>query len=72
MLNFSQLDVLSPTSKNTLTTLDGIDTDTSVLSHRKVEKQINEDVRNMMNSLFSCLEEELLNFIGYIEKQDSL
>lgn len=69
-----QLDVLSPSSKNTLTTLDGIETatDTSLLSHRKAEKQINEDVRNMMNSLFSCLEEQLINLIGHIEKQDSL
>lgn len=64
--------MLSPSSKNTLTTLDGVETDTSVLSHRKAEKQVNEGVRNMMNSLFSCLEEELINFIGHIEKQDSL
>uniref|UniRef100_A0A1Y1MFS9 Exocyst complex component Sec3 PIP2-binding N-terminal domain-containing protein n=1 Tax=Photinus pyralis TaxID=7054 RepID=A0A1Y1MFS9_PHOPY len=67
---FFQLDILSPSSKNTLTTLDGIEADVAVVSHRKVEKQINEDVRNMMVSLFSCLEEELLSFIGHIEKQD--
>ncbi|KAK5650695.1 hypothetical protein RI129_001724 [Pyrocoelia pectoralis] len=67
---FFQLDILSPSSKNTLTTLDGIEADTAVVSHRKVEKQINEDVRNMMGSLFSCLEEELLNLISHIEKQD--
>ncbi|KAF2900398.1 hypothetical protein ILUMI_05792 [Ignelater luminosus] len=68
---FFQLDILSPSSKNTLTTLDGIEADTTVLPHRKVEKQINEDVRNMMGNLFSCLEEELLSFINHIEKQDS-
>lgn len=66
------MNVLSPSSKNTLTTLDGVETDASILPHRKAEKQVNEDVRNMMNQLFSCLEEELVNFIGYIEKQDSL
>ncbi|KAF5308647.1 hypothetical protein FQR65_LT06108 [Abscondita terminalis] len=69
-VSFFQLDILSPSSKNTLTTLDGIEADTAVVPHRKVEKQINEDVRNMMGSLFSCLEEELLSFIGHIEKQD--
>lgn len=66
------MDILSPSSKNTLTTLDGIEADNTVLPHRKVEKQINEDVRNMMGNLFSCLEEELLSFINHIEKQDSL
>ncbi|KAF5273489.1 hypothetical protein FQA39_LY07506 [Lamprigera yunnana] len=69
-VSFFQLDILSPSSKNTLTTLDGIEADAAVVPHRKVEKQINEDVRNIMGSLFSCLEEELLSFIGNIEKQD--
>ncbi|KAK4883341.1 hypothetical protein RN001_006660 [Aquatica leii] len=69
-VSFFQLDILSPSSKNTLTTLDGIEADAAVVPHRKVEKQINEDVRNMMGCLFSSLEEELLSFIAPIEKQD--
>lgn len=66
------MDVLSPTSKNTLTTLDGVESESTVVPVKKMEKQINEEVRNMMASLFSCLEEELISFLGHIEKQDSL
>lgn len=67
-----QLDVLSPSSRNTLTTLEGIDIEPANLSNKKVEKQINEDVRNMMTNLFMCLEEELNGLIEHVEKQDSL
>lgn len=70
-MSFFQLDVLSPTSKNTLTTLDGSECDVNVLPFKKAEKQINEDVRNMMINLFFCLEEELINFLSHIEKQDN-
>lgn len=69
---FFQLDVLSPSSKNTLTTLDGSDLDTlETLPLRKIEKQVNEDVRNMMTNLFSCLKSELDSLIDHIRKQDS-
>lgn len=42
-----------------------------MLPSKKLYRQINEEVRRMMSDLFSCLEEELLNFIGHLEKQDS-
>lgn len=64
--------------QNTQTTLDGqvsgnTETDmVEVLPNKKLHRQINEEVRRMMGDLFSCLEEELLNFIGHLEKQDSL
>lgn len=71
-VKFFQLNVLSPTSKNTQTTLDGIGTDIEiVLPQKKVEKQIDEDVRNMMSSLFACLKTELDLLIDHIKKQDS-
>lgn len=68
-----QLDVLSPTSKNTLTTLDGCEVNTEIaLPQKKVDKQIDEDVRSMMSSLFSCLKTELDLLIDHIKRQDSL
>ncbi|KAI4458170.1 sec3/syntaxin-related [Holotrichia oblita] len=70
-VSFFQLDVLSPSTKNTQTTLDGIENDSTPID-KKPEKKMDEDVRKVMSSLFLCLEEELLNFIGCIEKQDSL
>lgn len=71
-VKFFQLDVLSPTSKNTLTTLDGAETVVEVaLPLKKVEKQIDEDVRSMMSSLFSCLKTELDLLIDHIKRQDS-
>lgn len=62
--------MLSPSTKNTQTTLDGINDNVSL--DKKFDKKMDEDVRKVMGSLFLCLEEELLNFIGCIEKQDSL
>ncbi|KAF7270489.1 hypothetical protein GWI33_016555 [Rhynchophorus ferrugineus] len=71
-VKFFQLDVLSPTSKNTLTTLDGSGVDVEVvLPQKKVEKQIDEDVRSMMSNLFACLKTELDLLIDHIKKQDS-
>lgn len=67
-----QLDVISPTSKNTQTTLDGTELPTEVVPQRKAEKQIDEDVRNMMSNLFTCLKTELDLLIDHIKKQDSL
>lgn len=66
--------------QNTQTTLDtgladvGDDADstTIALPTKKIEKQINEEVRRMMGSLFHCLEPELNNFISYYEKLDGL
>lgn len=71
-VRFFQLDVLSPTSKNTLTTLDGIEINTEVvLPQKKVDKQIDEDVKSMMSSLFACLKTELDLLIDNIKRQDS-
>ncbi|CAH0552972.1 unnamed protein product [Brassicogethes aeneus] len=70
-VNFFQLDVINTSSKNTLTTLDGQDANVEIVSQKKAEKQINEDVRNMMSSLFSCLKTELDGLIDHIKKQDS-
>lgn len=39
---------------------------------RRVEKQINEEVRRMMGDLFGALETELVNFISYYESVDPL
>lgn len=39
---------------------------------KRVDRQINEDVRRMMTALFSILESELNNFISSFEKLDSL
>nr|CAD7442489.1 unnamed protein product [Timema bartmani] len=78
---FFQLDVLSPTTRNTQTTLDGPSPESTdeldasspmaMLPLKKVEKQINEEVRRMMGDLFSCLEPELVGFIAHYEKTDS-
>lgn len=43
-----------------------------VLPQKRIEKQINEEVRRMMSVLFACLEPELNNFISHYEKLDSL
>nr|CAD7576460.1 unnamed protein product [Timema californicum] len=80
-VSFFQLDVLSPTTRNTQTTLDGPSPESTdeldasspmaMLPLKKVEKQINEEVRRMMGDLFSCLEPELVGFIAHYEKTDS-
>ncbi|KAK7871620.1 hypothetical protein R5R35_001807 [Gryllus longicercus] len=80
-VSFFQLDVLSPTTKNTQTTLDGLTAEvkeevdssssTVAIPQKKIEKQINEEVRRMMSDLFTCLEPELMAFISYYEKIDS-
>ncbi|KAJ8969647.1 hypothetical protein NQ314_001649 [Rhamnusium bicolor] len=70
-VKFFQLDVISSTSKNTQTTLDGSEFPEEVVPQRKAEKQIDEDVRNMMSNLFTCLKTELDLLIDHIKKQDS-
>ncbi|XP_034249053.1 exocyst complex component 1 isoform X2 [Thrips palmi] len=79
-ISFFQLDVLSPSTKNTQTTLDGLiaegagvpreDVDPSV-PLKRAEKQVNEEVRRMMADLFGCIEPELVNFVSHYEKVDS-
>jgi len=41
-------------------------------AERKMEKFISEEVRRMMGELFCSLEPELMAFISYYEKIDSL
>lgn len=43
-----------------------------VLPQKRIDRQINEDVRKMMIALFGILEPELNNFIVGFEKLDSL
>lgn len=77
-IEFFQLTVLSPTGKNTMTTLDAItpdkdERDTALaLPQKKIDRQINEEVRKMMGELFGSLETELINYIMGFEKYDSL
>lgn len=66
-VKFFQLDILSPVSKPD----GGIDIQIEGVSQRKAEKQVDEDVRNMMGSLFACLKTELDLLIDCIKKQDS-
>lgn len=66
-VRFFQLDVLSPMTKPD----GGIDIQIEGISQRKAEKQVDEDVRNMMGNLFACLKTELDLLIDCIRKQDS-
>uniref|UniRef100_A0A182N268 Exocyst complex component Sec3 PIP2-binding N-terminal domain-containing protein n=1 Tax=Anopheles dirus TaxID=7168 RepID=A0A182N268_9DIPT len=78
---FFQLDVISPTGKNTQTTLDaasgeGIaqkdERDTALqIPQRRLDRQINEEVRRMMGELFANLETEINSFILSFEKLDN-
>ncbi|XP_052872288.1 exocyst complex component 1 [Anopheles cruzii] len=81
---FFQLDVISPTGKNTQTTLEAGNGGETLVSgqkderdsavqipQRRLDRQINEDVRKMMGELFSSLESELNSFILSFEKLDS-
>ncbi|XP_055534172.1 exocyst complex component 1 [Wyeomyia smithii] len=78
---FFQLDVISPTGKNTQTTLDVTtalqdkerdEKDTALaIPQKRLDRQINEEVRRMMGELFSNLEQELNSFILSFEKLDS-
>lgn len=64
--------------KNTQTTLDAgflesrdeYDSGSGLLPTKKIEKQINEEVRKMMGDLFHTLESELTSFFNYYEKLD--
>ncbi|KAH8319527.1 hypothetical protein KR067_012707 [Drosophila pandora] len=84
-INFFQMDVISPTTKNTQTTLEmekAVDMSQSVLAgavspsaegvpQKRIDRQINEDVRKLMMGLFGCLEPELVSFIQSFERVDS-
>lgn len=80
-ISFFQLDVLSPTAKNAQNIVDSRNHDVIskdegdavvVLPQKKIDRQINEEVRRMMGELFSVLEKELVEFICGLEKLDSL
>ncbi|CAO1376976.1 unnamed protein product [Diamesa hyperborea] len=76
-INFFKLDTLSPNGgKNTQTTLDddsltpSKEESSSILPQKRIDRQINEEVRRMMGELFGILEVELVNFILNFEKLD--
>lgn len=74
-INFFQLDVLSPTSsgKNAPSLAVTPNKDTSLaIPQKRLDRQINEEVRRMMSELFGILESELVNFIINFEKLDTL
>lgn len=48
------------------------DQDSVGIPQKKINKKINEEVRKMMSEIFGCTEMELLNFIMYHEKLDSV
>ncbi|XP_063242626.1 exocyst complex component 1 [Bacillus rossius redtenbacheri] len=77
-VGFFQLDVRGPGGKAILDGpsppgSDELDATSpvSVLPLKKMEKQINGEVRRMMGELFSCLRPELLAFVAFYEKTDS-
>ncbi|XP_075160765.1 exocyst complex component Sec3 [Haematobia irritans] len=85
-INFFQLDVISPSAKSTgLDVMEkSVDMSQSLLlspssatggdgaqfPQKKIDRQINEEVRRLMNTLFGCLEQELINFIQSFERFD--
>ena len=74
-INFFQLDVLSPTSsgKNAPSLAVTPNKETSLaIPQKRLDRQINEEVRRMMSELFGVLESELVNFIINFEKLDTL
>jgi exocyst complex component 1 len=73
-INFFQLDVLSPTSSTKASPFaitPNKDTSQSI-PQKRLDRQINEDVRKMMSELFGIFESELLSFINNFEKLDAL
>ncbi|XP_012272171.1 exocyst complex component 1 [Orussus abietinus] len=77
-ISFLQLDsVLSPSKSNEVEEIDnassGARSPGSVTStaSKKLEKQVNEEVRATMAAIFPTLESELNNFISYLDKIDS-
>lgn len=74
-INFFQLDVLSPTStsKNPPSLAVTPNKETSMsIPQKRLDRQINEEVRRMMSELFGVLESELVGFIVNFEKLDTL
>lgn len=71
-INFFQLSVMSPTSKNPPNLAMTPNKDNSMsMPQKKLDRLINEEVRRMMSELFSVLEGELVNFIINFEKLDT-
>lgn len=74
-INFFQLDVVSPTSstKNAPSLAVTPNKDTSMnIPQKRLDRQINEEVRRMMSELFGVLENELVSFIVNFERLDTL
>lgn len=74
-INFFQLDVLSPTSstKNPPSLAVTPNKETSLsIPQKRLDRQINEEVRRMMSELFGILESELVSFIVNFERLDTL
>lgn len=76
-INFFQLDVLSPTSasKNApnFPVTPSKESSMSIsIPQKRLDRQINEEVRRMMSELFGILESELVSFIVNFEKLDTL
>lgn len=78
-ISFLQLDsVLSPSKGNEIDEMDNVSNGatspgsvTSTTS-KKLERQLNEEVRATMAAIFPSLEPELNNFISYLDKIDNL
>lgn len=75
-INFFQLDVLSPTSSSknapSLAITPNKDLSSVSIPQKRLDRQINEEVRRMMSELFGVLESELIGFIVNFEKLDTL
>lgn len=71
-INFFQLDVLSPTSSSKNPFAITPSKEGSKVPQKRLDRQINEEVRRMMSELFGILESELLSFIVNFEKLDPL
>ena len=76
-INFFQLDVLSPTSSSknapAFAVTPNKDSNSSMtIPQKRLDRQINEEVRRMMSELFGILESELVGFIVNFEKLDTL
>lgn len=72
-INFFQLDVLSPTNPKTSPfAITPNKESSSAVPQKRLDRQINEEVRRMMGELFGILETELLSFIINFEKLDPL
>uniref|UniRef100_A0A1A9VYT4 Exocyst complex component Sec3 PIP2-binding N-terminal domain-containing protein n=1 Tax=Glossina austeni TaxID=7395 RepID=A0A1A9VYT4_GLOAU len=66
-VDVSQLLLISPSA----TSLGGeAGCNVASFTQKKVDRQINEEIRKLMNTLFGCLEQELVSFIQSFERFD--